>query len=122
MTVIIFGFTVTLKKIRKEKTGYICKFQDVLYSNGLVHWQVTPRIVPCLTDDQLSALGIITIGGRTILRQECQKQSPKGIYVTGSEKTDHFVIMEIVQYGPKALPRSRSRDFAISMPRCSTVS
>ena len=26
-------------------------------------------------------------------------------YVTGCKKTDHFVIMEIVQYGPKALPR-----------------
>ena len=40
-----------------------------------------------------------------------------GLYVTGSEKTDHFVIMQFVQYGPKALPRSQSRDFAISMPR-----
>ena len=37
------------------------------------------------------------------------------VCVTGSEKTDHFVIMEIAQYGPKALPRSQSRDFAISM-------
>ena len=35
------------------------------------------------------------------------------LYVTRSEKTDHFVIKQIVQYGPKALPRSRSRDFAI---------
>ena len=42
--------------------------------------------------------------------------------VTGSEKTDHFVINQFVQYGPKELPRSRSRDFAISMPRCSMVS
>ena len=36
--------------------------------------------------------------------------------VTGSEKTDHFVVTQIVQYGPKALSRSQSRDFAISMP------
>ena len=43
-------------------------------------------------------------------------------YVTGSEKTDHFVITQLVQYGPKALQRSQSREFAISMPRCSTAS
>ena len=44
------------------------------------------------------------------------------IYVTRSKKTDHFVIMQVVQYGPKALPRSQSQDFAISMPQCSTIS
>ena len=43
-------------------------------------------------------------------------------YVTVSEKTDHLAPMQFVQYGPKALQRSRSRDFAISMPRCSTAS
>ena len=32
------------------------------------------------------------------------------VYVTRSEKTDHFAIR------PKALPMSHSRDFAISMP------
>ena len=37
--------------------------------------------------------------------------------MTGSEKTDHFVINQFVQYGPKALPRSQSRDFAISTPQ-----
>ena len=35
--------------------------------------------------------------------------------VTASEKTDHFAPMQFVQYGPKVLQRSRSRDFAISM-------
>ena len=38
------------------------------------------------------------------------------IHVTGSEKTDHFVIILFVQYGPKVLPRSQSRDFTISTP------
>ena len=42
--------------------------------------------------------------------------------VTVSEKTDHLALIQFVQYGPKALQRSRSRDFAISMPRCSTAS
>ena len=41
------------------------------------------------------------------------------IIVTGSEKTDHSAQ---IQYGPQALQRSRSRDFAISMPRCCTAS
>ena len=39
------------------------------------------------------------------------------IYVTGTEKTDNFVIIP-----HKALPRSRSRDFAVSTPWCNTVS
>ena len=45
-------------------------------------------------------------------------------YVTGSEKTDHFVIKQFVQYGPKALPRSRSRTSRhdvvryLSLPSC----
>ena len=42
--------------------------------------------------------------------------------VTRSDKTNHFVIKQVVQYGPKELPRSQSRDFAICTPRCSTVS
>ena len=42
--------------------------------------------------------------------------------VTLSEKTDHLAPIQFVQYGPKALQRSRSRDFAISMPQCSTAS
>ena len=42
--------------------------------------------------------------------------------VTVSEKTDHLAPIQFVQYGPKALQRSRSRDFAISMPGCSTAS
>ena len=42
------------------------------------------------------------------------------VYVMESEKTDHFVM---VRYGPKALPcKVQSRDFAISIPRCSTYS
>ena len=44
------------------------------------------------------------------------------VYVTVSENTDHLAPMQFVQYGPRALQRSRSRDFAISMPRCSTAS
>ena len=40
-------------------------------------------------------------------------------YVTISEKTDHLAPMQFVQYRPKVLQRSLSRDFAISMPRCS---
>ena len=43
-------------------------------------------------------------------------------YVIRSEKISDFVIIQFVQYRPKALPRSQSRDFAIGMPRCSTVS
>ena len=35
-------------------------------------------------------------------------------YVTVSEKTDHLAPM----YGPKALQMSRSRNFTVSMPRC----
>ena len=44
------------------------------------------------------------------------------VYVTGSEKTDHFVMIQFVQYGPKALPRSQSTNLVLSMPRCSTAS
>ena len=44
------------------------------------------------------------------------------IFVTVSEKTDHLAPMQFVQYGPKALQRSRSKDFTISMPRCSKAS
>ena len=44
------------------------------------------------------------------------------IHVTGSEKTDHSTQIRFLQYGSIALQRSRSRDFAISMPRCSTAS
>ena len=33
--------------------------------------------------------------------------------MTGFAKADHFVVMRFVQYRPKALPRSRSWDFAI---------
>ena len=44
------------------------------------------------------------------------------VYVTVSEKTDHLAPMQFVQYGPKALQRSRRRDFAISTPQCSTAS
>ena len=43
-------------------------------------------------------------------------------YMIVSEKTDHLAPKDFVQYGPKVLQRSRSRDFAISMSRCSTAS
>ena len=43
-------------------------------------------------------------------------------FVTVSEKTDHLAPMQFVQYGPKSLQRSLSKDFEISMPRCSTAS
>ena len=44
------------------------------------------------------------------------------IYATVSEKTDYLALMQFVHYGPIALQRSRSRDFAISRARCSTAS
>ena len=69
--------------------------------------------------------------GGTALRRHCLGKpliyiwchAPYGnIYVTVSEKTDHLAAIQFVQYGSKALHRSRSRDFTISMPRCSTAS
>ena len=51
----------------------------------------------------------ISKGGKRFLGGANVPHPPKinpGLYVTGSEKTDHFLIMQFVQYGPKALPRS----------------
>ena len=35
--------------------------------------------------------------------------------MTVSEKTDHLAPMQFVQYGPKVLQKSRSRDFTITI-------
>ena len=42
-------------------------------------------------------------------------------YVIMLEKTDHSAQLHSLQFGPKALLRSQSRDFVISMPQCGTA-
>ena len=69
---------------------------------------------PIITRDFPTVLQYKNISAHTLMNAV--------IFVTGSEKNDHYVIEQFVQHGPKALPRSRSRDFAISTPRYTTVS
>ena len=45
----------------------------------------------------------------------------KAVNVTVFVKTDHFAVMEFVEYKPKVLSWSQSRDFVISTPQCSMV-
>ncbi len=49
-----------------------------LYS---VNVQVTPQIVPCLSDSHLIELGVSTSGDRTTLRQECQQRCTNGTLI-----------------------------------------
>ena len=72
----------------------------------------------------MSSLGSVKAFHGSVAAVFCKLCVPKvkNSHVTVSEKTDHLAPMQFVQYGPKALQRCRSRDFAISMPQCSTAS
>ena len=99
---------------RRERRDDSCT-----YRYTIITVKITPYSYNYLSVRALSLTIIIIQVTTTITDWEWRYYN---IYVTEFVKTDHFVIIQFVQYGPQALPRSQSGDFAMSTPRCSTVS
>ena len=101
------------KYIRKKEKKYVC--QSVCLVACLHHGY----------SKSYEALKVVCDGPR--MRQELYYCKARNVslhytYVTVLDKTDHSAQIHFLQYRPKALLRSQSRDFVISMPRYSTAS